>query len=134
MTWKITKPDQTHVFKCSNKSNLRRSFKQSSFFFKRSFTSPDMSTEYGHAISFKKPLISSWKLSRSSPPLTKKNHKTFTGCHIIWYYKIYHLFILILHSILNFLFDIKSLHVWLHSLSKENQTISIFKVTFNSET
>lgn len=58
--------------------NLHRSFKQSSFFFKRSLISPDMSTEYGHAISFKKPLISSWKLSRSSLPLKKKNYKTFT--------------------------------------------------------
>lgn len=64
--------------KCSKKDNLHKSCKQSSFFFKRSLISPDMSTEYGHAISFKKPLISSWKLSRSSLPLKKENHKTFS--------------------------------------------------------
>lgn len=67
-----------HAFKYLRKGNLHRSFKQSSLLFKRSLISPDTSTEYGQAISFKKPLISSWKLSRSSLPLKKTNQNTFT--------------------------------------------------------
>lgn len=43
--------------------------------------SPETSTEYGQAISFKNPLISSWKLSRSSLPaevmLSSRLHKDF---------------------------------------------------------
>lgn len=48
---------------------LRRSLRQSSFSLNLSLMSPDISDEYGQAISLRKPLISSWKLSISFTPM-----------------------------------------------------------------
>lgn len=47
-------------------SNLQMSFRQSSFFFSLSLISPEISVGYGQAISLRRPLTSSWKLSGSS--------------------------------------------------------------------
>lgn len=46
-----------------------RSLRQSSFPLNLSLMSPDTSDEYGQAISLRKPLISSWKLSISFTPM-----------------------------------------------------------------
>lgn len=49
-----------------------RSLRQSSFPLNLSLMSPDTSDEYGQAISRRKPLISSWKLSISFTPMEIK--------------------------------------------------------------
>lgn len=62
-----------HVKCCNingkNGYNLQRSLRQSSFSLNLSLMSPDISDEYGQAISLRKPLISSWKLSISLSPM-----------------------------------------------------------------
>lgn len=56
-------------YKWENYFYLHRSLRQSSFFLNLSLMSPDISDEYGQAISLRKPLISSWKLSISFTPM-----------------------------------------------------------------
>jgi len=57
-----------YIINGKNGYNLQRSLRQSSFSLNLSLMSPDTSDEYGQAISLRKPLISSWKLSISLSP------------------------------------------------------------------
>lgn len=63
-------------YKWENDYNLQRSLRQSSFSLNLSLMSPDISDEYGHDISLRKPLISSWKLSISLLPVGINKCKT----------------------------------------------------------
>lgn len=63
-------------YKWESGYNLQRSLRQSSFSFNLSLISPDISDEYGQAISLKKPLISSWKPSISLSPVGINKCKT----------------------------------------------------------